>query len=86
MTLWSTTSDWWSPKFRYARRYISRSASESSRCVVPAWGMHVPPPHASPYDATVRLDAGENVELAGVVQSTWNFQVTRLLVVPSATR
>ena len=32
--------------------------------------MHVPPPHASPYDATVRLDAGENVGAQEVLQSS----------------
>src|SRR5919202_2955849 len=53
VTLWSTTSDSWSPKFRYASRYIKRSASESSCVVVPDCGMHVPPPlHAAEKAAT----------------------------------
>src|SRR4051812_6931906 len=43
VTLWLTTSASWSPKLRYASRYIRRSASESSFWVVPPCGMHVPP-------------------------------------------
>src|SRR5919204_116224 len=81
VTAWSTTSDSWSPKFRYASRYMSRSASESSFWLVPDCGTHVPPPHASPYEATVMLVGPVNLEFPGVVQSTWNFQLTRLLVV-----
>src|SRR5438876_8025306 len=38
VTEWLTTSDSWSPKFRYASRNISRSPRESSCCVVPGWG------------------------------------------------
>src|SRR3954470_7386956 len=79
-TLCETTSDSWSPKFRYAKRYISRSASESSCCVVPDCGMHVPPPQAGENDATGIVAGPVNVVLAGVAQSTWNFQSNRLLV------
>ena len=75
VTEWLTTSDSWSPKFRYARRYISRSASESSFWVTPGCGMHVPPPlHAALNEAT-GIDVGPlNVVLAEFDQSTWNFQ------------
>src|SRR5256884_458359 len=52
VTEWLTTSDSWSPKFRYASRNISRSPRESSCCIVPGWGMHVPRPQASLKDAT----------------------------------
>jgi len=64
---------------------MSRSASESSLWLVPSCGTQVPPPQASPYELTPMLLGPVNVELLGVVQSTWNFQPTRLLVVPSAT-
>ena len=64
---------------------MSRSASESSRWAVPSCGMHVPPPHASLYEPTAMLVGPMKVELLGVVQSTWNFQLTRLLDVSSAT-
>src|SRR5258706_5505858 len=46
-TDWLTTSDSWAPvpvKFRYARRYIKRSARESSLLFVPGCGMQAPPP------------------------------------------
>src|SRR5215472_6000093 len=47
VTLCAATSDSWSPKFRYARRYISRSPSESSCVDVPDCGTQVPLlPHA----------------------------------------
>ena len=54
---------------------MSRSARESSFCVVPGCGMHVPPPlHAALSEAT-GIDVGPvNDELVGVFQSTWNFQ------------
>src|SRR3982074_1882786 len=85
VTLWFTTSAVWSPMLRWGSGYISRSARESSLCVVPDCGMQVPPAQASAYDATPRLIGPLNVELDGVVQSTWYFQVARLDVVPSAT-
>ena len=45
----------------------------------------MPPPHASLYEPTAMLVGPMKVELLGVVQSTWNFQLTRLLDVSSAT-
>src|ERR671934_1139888 len=81
VTLWSTTSDSWSPKLRYARRYIRRSARESSRWDVPDCGMHVPPPlQAAEKDATGIVVGPDRLEFAGVVQSTWNLQSKRLFV------
>src|SRR5262249_30435341 len=81
-----TTSDSWSPKFRYARRYISRSASESSCCVVPDCGMHVPPPpHAGENAATGIVVGPVSVEFAGVAQSVWNLHSSREFV-PKLTR
>src|SRR4029077_8011541 len=75
VTDWLTTSDSWSPKFRYASRYIRRSASESSCWFVSDCGMHVPPPpQAALKDATGMLMGPVNVVFAGVAQSTWNFQ------------
>ena len=71
-TLWVTTSASWSPKLRYARRYIRRSASESSFWVVPDCGMHVPlVPHALVKAATPPTGIDPvSVEDAGVTQST----------------
>src|SRR5437764_3111578 len=70
-TLWSTTRDSWSPKLRYASRYISRSASESSCWVVPDCGMHVPPPlHAGENEATAIVVGPVRVVAAGFAQST----------------
>src|SRR3954454_1096085 len=80
VTLCVTTSDSWSPKLRYANRYISRSASESSCWVVPLCGMHVPPAQAGENDATGIIVGPVRAEFAGVAQSTWNFQSSRLLV------
>src|SRR3954447_17779018 len=73
------TSDSWSLKRRYASRYMSRSASVSSWVVVPDCGTQVPPPQARANDATVTLVGPVNVELDGVVQSTWNFQVASVV-------
>ncbi len=53
---------------------MSRSASESSCCVVPGCGMQVPPPQAGVKAAPVIFVGPVRVELAGLVQSTWNFQ------------
>src|SRR5262249_19178949 len=73
-------------KFRYASRYIIRSASESSSCVVPDCGMHWPPPlHAGENAATGIVVGPVSVEFAGVVQSVWKRQRRRLFV-PKATR
>src|SRR6185312_2631628 len=76
VTEWLTTSDSCpSLNRRYASRYISRSASESSWLEVLGWGIHVPPPeHAAVNDATGMVVGPTNVELVGVVKSTWNFQ------------
>src|SRR5437588_8682190 len=80
-TAWSTTSDSWSPKLRYAARYRSRSASESSWFVVPACGMHVPPPLQAGENEATGIEVGPvSVEFVGVVQSTWNFQSCRTFV------
>src|SRR5215831_13483615 len=73
-TDWVTTSDSWSPKLRYARRCINRSASESSFVVVPGWVMHAPPLHAGVNGATEMVTGPVKVEFAGVVKSTWKRQ------------
>ena len=53
---------------------MSRSDSES-RLPPPDWGTHVPDvPQAVVYAATLRFVGPVKVELAGVAQSTWNFQ------------
>src|ERR1051325_10629918 len=66
--------------WRYARRYIMRSASESSCCDVPGCGMHVPPPHARLNDATEIAVGPVNVVLAVFAKSAWNFQTLRTFV------
>ena len=53
---------------------MSRSASESSLCVVLGWVTQVPPLHASVKAAPATWVGPVNVELAGLAQSTWNFQ------------
>src|SRR5689334_19002768 len=79
VTAWLTTSDSWSPKLRYARRNMTRSESESRVCGMPPCGMQVPDaPQAVVYAATVSVPGPVNVELAGVAQSTWNFQNARV--------
>src|SRR5258708_14266744 len=80
VTEWFTTSDSWVPKLRYARRYIRRSASESNCWLVPGWGTQVPPPHSAPKAVTGITVGPVNVELAGVVKSTWNLNRFRLLL------
>src|SRR5919201_2141242 len=81
VTLWLTTSDSWSPKLRYASRYIRRSASESSCVVVPLCGMHVPPPLQAAENAATGIVIGPvNVVFAVFVQSTWNRHSSRLFV------
>src|SRR5689334_10579220 len=53
---------------------MSRSASESSFCVTPGCGMHVPPLHAGLNEST-GIDKGPvNVEFPAFAQSTWNCQ------------
>src|SRR5216684_4411383 len=72
-TVWFTTRDSWSPKFRYARRYIRRSASESSCVDSPDWITQPRPPlHNGVKGATGILRGPVKVELAGVVKSAWN--------------
>src|SRR5207302_2282572 len=71
VTEWFTTSDSEVPKLRYASRYISRSARESSCWVVFSCGIHVPPPPQAALKAATEIAVGPvNVEFAGVVQST----------------
>jgi hypothetical protein len=72
VTLWLTTRDSWSPKLRYARRYMSRSASESSFWLVPDCGMQAPPLHARLNGATGMLVGPVSVVAAGLAQSTRN--------------
>ena len=81
MTLWFTTSDSWSPKLRYASRYMSRSASESSLLVVLGCAMHAPPPlHAGENAAVVRFVGPVSDVFAGAAQSTWNFHTCNAFV------
>src|SRR5262245_52539250 len=53
---------------------MSRSPSESSFCWVPPCGTQTPPLQALVNAVTGMLVGPVNVELAGVAQSTWNFQ------------
>jgi len=65
---------------------MSRSASESSCCVVPVCGMHVPPPHASEKAAVARV-VGRSGGVGRCRPSTWNFQnASWLAAAPSAAR
>ena len=52
---------------------MRRSASESSSCDVPPWGMQVPPPQAGLKAATGMLVGPLKVELLVVTKSVWNF-------------
>src|SRR5262249_50367752 len=72
-TEWLTTSDSWSPKFRYASRYMRRSPNESMRLGVLAWGTQpLTPGQKGVNGATWILVGPVNVEFAGVAKSTWN--------------
>src|SRR5205809_7623576 len=71
-TEWLTTRVSWSPKLRYASRYIRRSASESSFWRVPGSGMQVPPLPPRVYDATGMLVGPLSEEFALLIPSTWN--------------
>lgn len=72
-TLWVRSSVSWSPKLRYARRYIARSDSESSFWWLPLCGMHVPPSrHAGEKLGTVIEVGSVKVLLPGVPKSAWN--------------
>jgi hypothetical protein len=79
-TEWVTTSDSWSPKLRYAKRYIRRSASDPRSCVEPSCGAQSLPPHAGLNAATGMFVGPTNVVLAGVAKSTCSFQRFRLFV------
>src|SRR3984893_1279257 len=82
-----TTSASWSPKLRYARRYMMRSPSVSSCTVVPDWGTQAPPVllHGMVKAAVVSVDGPVSVVLPGAVQSTWNCQYASWLAdAPSA--
>src|SRR5689334_14073501 len=67
-TEWFTISTSFVPRLRYARRYIRRSARESSWFVVPDCGTHVPPLHSGVNDATGIAVGPVNVELEGVAK------------------
>src|SRR5262249_33213091 len=59
---------------------MSRSASESSCCVVPGWGTQVPPLHNGVKAATGIVVGPVSVEADGVVKFTWNLNKLRLFV------
>src|SRR5215469_13915221 len=87
VTLCAATSASWSPKFRYASRYMSRSPSESSCCDVPDCGMQVPLlPQASLKEFTASVLGPVNVELAGVVKSTWNWNAASVFALAPSER
>src|SRR2546422_752274 len=71
VTLRLITSASWSPKLRYARRYMRRSPSVSSFWLVPDCGTQVPPPplHGGVNAAVASVVGPVSVVLAGVVQS-----------------
>src|SRR3954471_10563931 len=68
-----TRSDSYVPKLRYAKRYMRRSARESSFCDVPSCGMHAPPLHAEVNVATGMPAGPVSFVFALFAQSTWNF-------------
>jgi hypothetical protein len=89
MTEWLVTRASWSPKFRYASRYIIRSPRESTFCVVPGWGMQSvgrdPPVQVTSVKGVTEMAVGPvRVELLGVAKSTWNFQRFREFSVDSS--
>src|SRR4030095_16492702 len=75
-TVWVTTSDSWSPKFRYCNRYSRRSDIASTFVVVPGCGRQFRAlPHMSESNGAVGKTATrENDDCDGVVQSAWNCQ------------
>src|SRR5947209_2400790 len=80
LTVWEATSVSWSPKLRYCRRNIRRSASGSSSFGwVPGWGMHPVgkslPQNDHVYGATGTFVGPVRVEVAGVAKSAWAFQI-----------
>src|SRR2546425_10308126 len=75
VTLRLITSASWSPKLRYARRYMRRSPSVSSFWLVPDCGTQVPPaPHGSVNGAVARVVGPVSVGVAELVQSVWKLQ------------
>src|SRR5437879_2031666 len=69
------TSASWSPKLRYARRYMRRSPSVSSCWLVLDCGTQVPPPLQGGVEAAVASVVGPvSVVLAELVQSVWKLQ------------
>src|SRR2546421_2969842 len=79
VTLCVTTSDSWSPKLRYARRYMRRSPSESSFCAVFFCAMQLLPPQARVKAGTPETVFGPlKVVFAGVAQLTWNLYICTL--------
>src|ERR671930_2655097 len=83
-TVWFTTSASWSPRFRYASRYISRSEIASSLAAGPRCGMQfrlgslkLQPVISIVNGAVARTVGPVNVELAVVAQSTWNLKTLR---------
>src|SRR2546423_3094615 len=73
LTVWSTTIASRLPRFRYARRYIGRSASASSQYVYPS-GSSIQSMFVS-NEAVVSAVSSVNVELAGDVQLGWKPQI-----------
>src|SRR5882762_5182508 len=72
-TEWFTTRDSWSPKLRYASRYIRRSARESSAVGSPDCGTQPrEPPHSGVNGDTGMIVGPINVEWAGTAKSGWN--------------
>src|SRR2546427_11142698 len=70
VTLRLITSASWSPKLRYASRYMRRSPSVSSFWLVPDCGTQVPPPLHGGVNAAVASVVGPgSVVLGGVGQS-----------------
>src|SRR5258706_15766294 len=73
-TEWLTNSDSTPPRFRYARRYIRRSASESSLFDVLGCGIQVPPPEQAALNAATAILVGPvKVVFAELAKSTWTF-------------
>src|SRR5437899_12724568 len=71
VTLRLITSASWSPKLRYARRYMRRSPSVSSFWLVPACGTQVPPaPHGRVNGAVASGVGPARPVLAELVQHT----------------
>src|SRR4051812_12292050 len=86
-TVWLMTTDWWSAKLRYCSRAMRRLLSASTCWVVPGCAMQSRKvgvqfswvSNAAVFSVSVRL----KVELAGVVQSTWNERISSRSLPPS---